>query len=40
VTADALPDYVERVLRNYLADRTAGEQFSTWARRADDWLLQ
>jgi sulfite reductase (ferredoxin) len=40
VTADALPDYVERVLRNYLAGRTEGEQFSTWARRADDGLLQ
>jgi sulfite reductase (ferredoxin) len=40
VTADGLPDYVERVLRNYLADRTEGEQFATWARRADDGLLQ
>jgi sulfite reductase (ferredoxin) len=40
VTADALPDYVERVLRNYLADRTEGEQFSTWARRADEGFLQ
>jgi sulfite reductase (ferredoxin) len=40
VTADGLPDYVERVLRNYLADRTEGEQFSTWARRADEGLLQ
>jgi sulfite reductase (ferredoxin) len=39
VTADALPDYVERILRNYLADRTDGEQFATWARRADDGLL-
>jgi sulfite reductase (ferredoxin) len=40
VTADGLPDYVERVLRNYLADRTEGEQFSTWARRADEGFLQ
>jgi sulfite reductase (ferredoxin) len=39
VAAGELPDYVERVLRNYLADRTEGEQFSTWARRADDGLL-
>ena len=39
VTADGLADYVERVLRNYLADRTEGEQFATWARRADDGLL-
>ena len=40
VTADGLPDYVERVLRNYLAGRTEGEQFATWARRADEGLLQ
>jgi sulfite reductase (ferredoxin) len=39
VTADGLPDYVERVLRNFLADRADGEQFSTWARRADEKLL-
>ena len=39
-TAEELPDYVERVLRNYLADRTEGEQFSTWARRADEGFLQ
>jgi sulfite reductase beta subunit-like hemoprotein len=31
---------VERVLRNYLAGRTKGEQFATWARRADEGLLQ
>ena len=39
VTADGLADYVERILRNYLADRTEGEQFATWARRADAGLL-
>jgi len=39
VGADAMPDYVERVLRNYLADRSDGEQFATWARRADERLL-
>ena len=39
VTADALPGYVERVLRNYLADRADGEQFAAWARRADEKLL-
>jgi sulfite reductase (ferredoxin) len=39
VTADGLADYVERVLRNYLADRAQGEQFSAWARRADERLL-
>ncbi len=39
VTADALPDYVERLLRSYLADRSDGEQFAAWARRADEGLL-
>ena len=39
VTADALPDYVERLLRSYLADRADGEQFATWVRRADERLL-
>ena len=39
VTADALPDYVERLLRNYQADRTADEQFAGWVRRADAELL-
>jgi sulfite reductase (ferredoxin) len=39
VSADRLPDYVERVLRNYLADRLDGEQFAAWARRADERLL-
>jgi sulfite reductase (ferredoxin) len=36
VTADELPDYVERVLRNFTADRAAGESFASWVRRADD----
>ncbi len=39
VTADALPDYVERLLRSYLKDRADGEQFATWVRRADEDLL-
>ncbi len=39
VTADELPDYVERVLRSYLADRADGEEFAAWARRADEGLL-
>jgi sulfite reductase (ferredoxin) len=38
-TAD-LPDYVERVLRNYQQDRTDGERFATWVRRADESLIQ
>ena len=39
VTADGLPDYVERLLRNYQADRADGEQFAAWVRRADQELL-
>jgi sulfite reductase (ferredoxin) len=39
VTSAGLTDYVERVLRNYQADRTDGEAFATWARRADQELL-
>ncbi len=39
VTADALPDYVERLLRNYQSGRADGEQFATWVRRADEGLL-
>jgi sulfite reductase (ferredoxin) len=40
VTAEELPDYVERVLRNYTTDRTDGEQFASWVRRADESLVQ
>jgi sulfite reductase (ferredoxin) len=39
VTADGLPDYVERVLRNYQSDRADGEQFASWVRHADESLL-
>jgi sulfite reductase (ferredoxin) len=39
VTADALPDYVERLLRSYVADRADGEQFASWVRRAEENLL-
>ncbi|HEX9032681.1 MAG TPA: nitrite/sulfite reductase [Streptosporangiaceae bacterium] len=39
VTADGLPDYVERLLRSYQADRADGEQFAAWVRRADESLL-
>jgi sulfite reductase (ferredoxin) len=39
VTSDQLTDYVEGLLRNYQADRTHGEQFATWVRRADAALL-
>lgn len=35
-TADDLPDYVERVLRRFQAQRKDGENFAAWAARADD----
>ena len=35
VTSAELPDYVERVLRRYLAGREEGESFAAWATRAD-----
>jgi sulfite reductase (ferredoxin) len=35
-TADDLPDYVERVLRRFSADREEGETFSQWTLRATD----
>ncbi|MDQ6650535.1 MAG: nitrite/sulfite reductase [Actinomycetota bacterium] len=40
VTADQLPDYVERVLTNYTGDRTEGEAFDQWVGRATDAQLQ
>ncbi|RKT79735.1 sulfite reductase (ferredoxin) [Terracoccus luteus] len=40
VTADDLPDYVERVVRTFLSQRESGESFSTWTRRADEGALQ
>ncbi len=39
VTAEALPDYVERLLLGYVKDRAEGEQFAAWVRRADESLL-
>jgi sulfite reductase (ferredoxin) len=40
VTADGAADYVEKLLRTYLAERTEGEKFAVWARRADESLLK
>lgn len=40
VTADELPDYVERVLRNFQEQRTGDERFAQWAARADDGALK
>ncbi|WP_433340268.1 nitrite/sulfite reductase [Streptomyces sp. CA-253872] len=39
VTAEELPDYVERVLRRYLAEREDGERFAAWAGRAPQEAL-
>lgn len=39
VKADGMPEYVERVTRNYLAARTEGESFATWVFRASDQEL-
>jgi sulfite reductase (ferredoxin) len=40
VTADQLPDYVERLLRTYQAHRTDGESFAAWVHRAEEAQLQ
>ncbi|MGW2543465.1 nitrite/sulfite reductase, partial [Kitasatospora sp. NPDC001574] len=39
VTKDGLPDYVERVLTRYQADRAEGERFAQWAARAGEEQL-
>ncbi|MFF4406190.1 nitrite/sulfite reductase [Streptomyces sp. NPDC001404] len=36
VTSEELPDYVERVLRRYLEQRTDGERFAAWTARASE----
>jgi sulfite reductase (ferredoxin) len=38
-TAEDLPAYVERVVRNFAGNRQPGERFATWALRADEDLL-
>ncbi|EHR49983.1 sulfite reductase, beta subunit (hemoprotein) [Saccharomonospora marina XMU15] len=39
VTAAQLTDYVERVVRNYVAQRNEGERFAQWAARAEEAAL-
>ncbi|HEX2857005.1 MAG TPA: nitrite/sulfite reductase [Propionibacteriaceae bacterium] len=39
VSAETLPDYVERVVRRFLDERTAGETFARWVHRADEGAL-
>jgi sulfite reductase (ferredoxin) len=40
VTSADLGDYVERVVRNYIAGREPGERFATWVARADEGDLK
>jgi sulfite reductase (ferredoxin) len=39
VTSQELPDYVERVLTRFQAEREDGERFATWAARASEEAL-
>ncbi|WP_055494646.1 nitrite/sulfite reductase [Streptomyces sp. TP-A0356] len=39
VTSQELPDYVERVLRRFQAEREEGERFAVWAARASEEAL-
>ena len=36
VTAEDLPDFVDRLAGRYLEQRTDGEQFAEWVLRADE----
>ena len=40
VTGAQLPDYVERLTRGFLAERTDGESFAGWVARADEEALR
>jgi sulfite reductase (ferredoxin) len=40
VTADELPDYIERVLKNFQEQREESERFATWAARAEEGALK
>ena len=40
VTTEQLTDYVEKIVRHYLDDRTDGESFATWVARADEGILR
>ncbi|WP_217546989.1 nitrite/sulfite reductase [Streptomyces sp. GbtcB6] len=39
VTSEELPDYVERVLKRFQAERADGERFAAWAARASEEAL-
>ncbi|BBZ40498.1 nitrite/sulfite reductase [Mycobacterium conspicuum] len=40
VTSDELGDYIERVVRNFVKHRDAGERFAQWAIRAEEGDLR
>ncbi|MBT2513255.1 nitrite/sulfite reductase [Arthrobacter sp. ISL-30] len=40
VTVEDLPDYVERVVRTFVAEGAEGQTFAEWAHTADEGLLQ
>ena len=40
VTADELPDYVERLVRRFEADKVGDETFASWSHRAEEEALQ
>ncbi|MBU3749072.1 MAG: nitrite/sulfite reductase [Mycobacterium sp.] len=40
VSSGELGDYIERVVRNFIAEREPGERFAQWAVRADEELLR
>ncbi len=39
ITADQVPDYIERVVRNFDEQRRTGERFAQWVARADEGAL-
>jgi sulfite reductase (ferredoxin) len=40
VTSEGLTDYVEGIVRHYLAEREEGERFAAWVARADEAVLR
>jgi sulfite reductase (ferredoxin) len=40
VTSEDLPEYVERLVRRFDADKAEGETFANWAHRAEEEALQ
>ena len=40
VTSVELGDYIDRVVRNFVAQREQGERFAQWAVRADEEALR